>query len=79
MRITPTSTEPWQTLPNDFYGPIPYSEQYLLVVVDTYSKFPEIETVTSTLAKAIISTLDRIFASHGIPQQLKIDNGPPFN
>ena len=79
MRITPTSTEPWQSLAVDFYGPIPHSGQYLLVVVDTYSKFPEVEIVTSTSAKAIIPKLDCIFATHGIPQQLKTDNGPPFN
>ena len=40
MRITPTATEPWQSLASDFYGPIPHSGQYLLVVTDTYSKFP---------------------------------------
>ena len=42
MRITPTATEPWQSLAIDFYDPIPHSGHYLLVVTDTYSKFPEI-------------------------------------
>ena len=55
MRITRTATEPWQSLAIDFYGPIPNSGQYLLVVTDTYSKFPEVEIVTSTSAKACIS------------------------
>ena len=29
VRITPTATEPWQSLAIDFYGPITGSEQYL--------------------------------------------------
>ena len=48
-------------------------------MVDTYSKFPEIEVVNSTEAKACIPKLDKIFATHGIPSKLKSDNGPPFN
>lgn len=79
MRITPTATEPWQSLAIDFYGPIPQGGQYLLVVTDTYSKFPEVEIVKSTSAKACIPKLDRIFATHGIPSKIKTDNGPPFN
>ena len=79
MRITPTATEPWQSLAIDFYGPIPHSGQYLPVVTDTYSNFPEVEIVTSTSAKACIPKLDCIFATHGIPKKIKTDNGQPFN
>ena len=43
MRITPTETEPLQCSVIDFYRPIPQGGQYLLVVTDTYSKFPEVE------------------------------------
>ena len=63
----------------DFYGPIPNTGQYLLVLIDIYSKFPEIEIVNSTEAKACIPKMDKIFATHGIPAKLKSDNGPPFN
>ena len=79
MEITPTPDTPWSSLAIDFYGPIPNTGQYLLVVVDTYSKFPEIEVVNSTEAKACIPKLDKIFATHGIPTKLKSDNGPPFS
>ena len=37
MEITPTPDTPWSSLAIDFYGPIPNTGQYLLVVVDTYS------------------------------------------
>ena len=79
MQITPTEALPWYHVSIDFLGPIPNSQQYLLVAIDKYSKFPEVEIVQSTSATAIIPKLDRIFATHGIPVKLTSDNGPPFN
>ena len=79
MEIQPTECTPWETVAIDFYGPIPQVNKYLLVVTDTYSKFPEVEIVSSTDAKSCIPLLDRIFAAHGIPTNIRTDNGPPFN
>ena len=61
----------------DFCGPFPTGE-YLFVVIDAYSQFPEVEIVHSTPASTIISRMDRIFSTHGIPLIVKSDNGPPF-
>ena len=61
----------------DFCGPFPTGE-YTLVVIDAYSRFPEVEIVRSTSAKSTIHKLERIFATHGLPNTLKSDNGPPF-
>ena len=69
---------PWHTVHVDFYGPLPTGE-YLLVVVDRYSRFPAVEIVPSTKACTVIPKLDKIFAVHGIPTTLKSDNGPPFH
>ena len=52
---------------------------YVLVIIDDHSRFPEIEVVHSTSAKAVTSKLDRIFATCGVPQVVKSDSGPPFN
>ena len=52
---------------------------YLLVVIDEYSRFPKVEIVKSTTAKSVIPRLDAIFARQGIPDELKTGNGPPFN
>ena len=52
---------------------------YVLVVIDDYSRFPEVEIVHSTSAKAVLPKLDRVFAAYGVPQVFKSDNGPPFN
>jgi len=67
--------ETWHTVHVDFCGPFPTGE-YLFVVIDAYSRFPEVEVVHFTAAN---TKMDRIFATHGLPQVVRSDNGPPFN
>ena len=62
----------------DFCGPFPNGD-YLLVVTDDFSRYPEVEILRSTSAKAVIPHLDSIFARQGIPNVVRTDNGPPFN
>ena len=69
--------EPWHTVHIDFSGPFP-SGEYLLVVIDAYSRFPKVDIVHSTKATSTISKLQRIFATHGIPTIIKSDSNPPF-
>ena len=69
---------PWQKVHADFYGPLP-SGEYLLVVIDRYSRYPEVEIVRSTKASCVIPKFDKIFSTHGIPISMTTDNGPPFN
>ena len=66
---------PWDKVHLDFYGPLP-SGEYLLVVIDRYSGYPEVEIVRSTKASVVIPKLDKVFATHGIPSVVKADNGP---
>ena len=75
---TPLPAVPWKTLSADFLGPLPTGE-LLLVVMDDFSRFPEVEIVSSTASTTVIPKLDSIFARQGIPEILKTDNGPPFN
>lgn len=75
---TPLPPEPWHSLAIDFSGPFP-SGEYLLVIIDEYSRFPEVEIVPSTSAKTIIPKMEAIFARQGLPRTIKTDNGPPFN
>jgi transposase InsO family protein len=78
LKMTSLPSGPWKEVAVDFAGPFPTGE-YLLVVVDEYSRFPEVEVITSTSAKATIPKLDAMFARQGIPDIVKSDNGPPFN
>ena len=62
---------PWETVHIDFYGPLPTGE-YLLVAIDRYSRYPEVEVVRSTKASTVIPKLDQMFARHGISTIIKI-------
>ena len=77
QKMTPLPSGPWKEVSIDFAGPYP-SGEYIMVVIDEYSRFPEVEILTSTSAKSVIPKLDAIFSRQGIPDVLKSDNGPPF-
>ena len=69
--MTEMSKLPWTTVHVDFYGPLPASE-HLLVVVDRYSRFPEVKIVYSIRASTVIPKLDKIFSVHGIPDIINL-------
>ena len=75
---TPLPTEPWSSLAVDFVGPFPGGE-YLFVVIDEHSRYPEVEIVSSTSHRVVLPKLGTIFSRQGFPHKLKTDNGPPFN
>ena len=77
LQMTVLPDRPWQAISMDFYGPLP-SGHYLLVVMDDYSRFPEVKITTSTSAKQTLSALDEIFSSRGVPEVVRSDNGSPF-
>ena len=78
LQPTKLPARPWQNVDLDFKGPLPGGE-YLLVAIDEYSRYPEVEIVKSTSAQAMLPHLDKIFATHGFPDVIKTDGGPPFN
>ena len=69
---------PWQRLHADFKGPIE-GWYYLHVIIDQYSKYPEVDLVTSTSFKKRKPVLDHVFATHGFPETVTTDNGPPYS
>ena len=48
------------------------------MIIDQYSKYPEVDIVKSTSFTKLEPCLDRILASHGIPETLSTDNGSPY-
>ena len=52
---------------------------YLHAVIGQYSKFPEVDLVSSASFKKLKPILDRIFSTHHIPDSFTTDNGPPYS
>ena len=78
----PVAQHPWQ-LPNhpcervhvDYHE---WNNYHLLVLVDVFSKWPEVKVTCTTTAKMTINLLSDIFSTFGFLQILVSDNGPQF-
>ena len=77
MKRVEPPTGPWQDIAIDLMGPLPTGES-LLVVVDYFSRFYEVEIMRSTTSKKVVDVLAQIFSRYGYPFPLKSDNGPQF-
>ena len=77
MKRTELPTQPWQDLAADLLGPFS-TGGYLLVVVDYFSRFFEVAVTKSVTSGKMISCLEAMFATHGLPLSIKTDNGPQF-
>ena len=67
--------QPWDRVHIDFAT---FEDRKYLLLVDAYSKWPEVRYMASTTAAKTIEVLTDIFATHGFPVSLVSDNGPPF-
>jgi transposase InsO family protein len=67
---------PWSRVHIDFAGPI--DGTWYLIMVDAYSKWPEVVALSSPTTTATISVLRRSFSEHGFPEVLVSDNGTQF-
>ncbi|CAB4033870.1 Transposon Tf2-9 poly, partial [Paramuricea clavata] len=61
-------SQPWSRIHIDFAGRI--AGKMYLVVIDAYSKFPEVVKMTTTTATTAINALRDIFSRHGLPAKL---------
>ena len=77
MSRTELPDGPWQHLAADLLGPLPTGES-ILVLVDYYSRFFEVEIMKSTTSDKVIKALNKFFVTHGLPFSVKTDNGPQF-
>ena len=49
------------------------------MVIDTYSRYPEVQLVKSTEFSELAKALAPVWATHGIPEMVRHDGGPPYN
>ena len=67
---------PWQEISVDLLEIS--NGEHLLVVVDYYSRWLEAILLKKTGAQHVIESMEAIFRTHGLPEALRSDNGPPF-
>ena len=63
----------WQKLGTDIFE---YKSKPYLVIVDYYSKYPEICLLNDKSSQAVITSMKSVFARHGIPDEVVTDNMP---
>ncbi|XP_060782844.1 uncharacterized protein K02A2.6 [Neoarius graeffei] len=69
-------TAPWQRIHVDYAGP--FLDCMFLVVVDAYSKWPEVFIVKNATTTKTVEVLHTLFVRTGLPERLVSDNGSQF-
>ena len=76
-RPNPAASRAWQKISMDLCGPLPSGESFL-VIIDLFSRFPEVHILKRTTSNAIIPYVRQAFARYGIPEEVLSDNGTQF-
>ncbi|UYV60538.1 K02A2.6-like [Cordylochernes scorpioides] len=75
--LIPTNfpSRPWQKIGMDLFK---FENKWYLVVIDYYSRFPEMIQLDRLTASVVVRSCKSIFARHGIPETVVSDNGTQF-
>ena len=73
---TPLPDFPWQKVAMDLFTS---KESCYLVIVDYFSRYPEVIKLRTTTSASIIEAVKAVFSRHGIPETVISDNGPQFS
>ena len=72
----PLPSHPWEKVASDLFH---LNNSTYLIVVDYFSRYPEVVQLSSTTSRSVIKALQAIFSRHGIPSVFMSDNGPQFS
>nr|AIK27535.1 polyprotein [Chilo suppressalis] len=67
----------WELVALDYLRPLP-SGHYLLIIVDYYSRYYEVEILRNQTAETTIKTLENVICREGLMDEIICDNGPAF-
>ena len=68
-------SHPWEKVASDLFH---LNNSTYLIVVDYFSRYPEVIQLKSTTSASVIKALKSIFSHHGVPSVFMSDNGPQF-
>ena len=74
--LTQLPEYPWQVVGTDLFE---IDGTHYLLTVDYFSRYPEVQQLTTTSSAAVISASKAVFARHGIPETVRSDNGPQYS
>ena len=72
----PPVTKPSECIHVNFAGP--HLERHFLNVMDAYSKYPDVISVSSTMSQQTVAILRKLCAQHGVPEKIVSNNGTQF-
>ena len=67
---------PWQKIGTDLFH---LKGATYLLVVDYFSRYPEVQKLSNTTSQGVITVLKTIFSRFGIPEIIVSDNGPQYS
>ena len=67
---------PWKVIGTDLFE---LDKKHYLLVVDYFSRYPEVVQLGSTTSNSVIQAMKSIFSRHGIPETVRSDNGPQYS
>ena len=74
------ATQPFERLNIDFKGPLPSvsRNKNILTIIDEFSRFPFAFPCKDTVSDTVISCLNDLFSTFGMPAYVHSDRGPSF-
>ena len=76
IQLWPKTDRPWTQLHIDYAGPL--NGHYFLVVVDSFTKWPEVFKCKHPTSTSTIDALRLLFSRFGVPKTIVSDNGTQF-
>ena len=76
------TTDCWQLLGMDLFGPWPVTEQsnqYVCVLTDLFSKFVIAQAIPNKEAASVAKVVVSLCTTYGAPQRILTDQGREFN